>query len=351
MAKDAYIGGKGYLHPYIAPTGELLFKRMKPENVIPYWHDEEHSKLDAFIYFYDVDQYHQLEKTHTVKYVEFYKPDGVSYYIYNNGGLTVNTDKETTNYIQYQGKLYNWPSVPLLVFKANSIEQPLINRVKSLQDALNEMYSMFLDRLQEDPRKTLIVLRNYDGTDLAEFRRMLAKYGAVKVRDDGGIDTLTIEVNAGNYDFITQALKRSIIENGRGFDAKDDRMANNPNQMNISSMYSDIDLDANQIEVEFQATLEQLVEFYRAYRSISNATAPKDVDFIFNRMTPVNEGEVINNCKSSIGILSNETIVANHPWTTNTAEELERLQQERLQMMQEMALQDYIAGGGDEPTE
>ena len=238
----------------------------------------------------------------------------------------------------------------MLVFKANSIEQPLINRVKCLQDALNEMYSMFLDRMQEDPRETLLVLRNYDGTDLSEFRRKLAQFGAVKVRDDGGIETLNIEVNATNYDFITQALKRSIIENGRGFDAKDDRMANNPNEMNISSMYSDIDLDANQIEVEFQATLEQLVEFYHAYRGLGNATAPKDVEFIFNRMTPVNEGEVINNCKASIGILSNETIVANHPWTANTAEELERLQQERLQMMQEMALQDYIVGGGDEST-
>lgn len=351
VAKDAYIGGKGYLHPYIDSKNELAFKRFKPENVIPYWRDEEHNQLNAFIYFYDVEQYHLLEKTHTVQYVEFHKPNGVMYFIYNNGTLTVNTDKETTNYIIYEGKEYNWPSVPLLVFKANSIEQPLINRVKSLQDALNEMYSMFLDRLQEDPRETLIVLRNYDGTDLAEFRRMLAKYGAVKVRDDGGIETLNIEVNAINYDFITQALKRSIIENGRGFDAKDDRMANNPNQMNISSMYSDIDLDANQIEVEFQATLEQLVEFYHAYRGLSNATAPKDVEFIFNRMTPVNEGEVINNCKASIGILSNETIVANHPWTANTAEELERLQQERLQMMQEMALQDYIVGGGDEPAE
>lgn len=351
VAKDAYIGGKGYLHPYIDSKNELAFKRFKPENVIPYWRDEEHNQLNAFIYFYDVEQYHLLEKTHTVQYVEFHKPNGVMYFIYNNGTLTVNTDKETTNYITYEGKEYNWPSVPLLVFKANSIEQPLINRVKCLQDALNEMYSMFLDRMQEDPRETLLVLRNYDGTDLAEFRRMLAKYGAVKVRDDGGIETLNIEVNATNYDFITQALKRSIIENGRGFDAKDDRMANNPNQMNISSMYSDIDLDANQIEVEFQATLEQLVEFYHAYRGFGNATVHKDVEFIFNRMTPVNEGEVINNCKASIGILSNETIVANHPWTANTAEELERLQQERLQMMQEMALQDYIVGGRDEPTE
>lgn len=29
-----------------------------------------------------------------------------------------------------------------------------------------------------------------------------------------------------------------------GFDAKDDRLSGNPNQMNIQSMYSDIDTDA-----------------------------------------------------------------------------------------------------------
>ena len=39
-----------------------------------------------------------------------------------------------------------------------------------------------------------------------------------------------------------------------GYDAKDDRIiVGNPNQMNIQSMYSDIDLDANGIETEFQA--------------------------------------------------------------------------------------------------
>ena len=36
-----------------------------------------------------------------------------------------------------------------------------------------------------------------------------------------------------------------------GYDAKDDRLSGNPNQMNIQSMYSDIDLDANDMETEF----------------------------------------------------------------------------------------------------
>ncbi|MEK4082696.1 phage portal protein [Psychrobacillus sp. FSL K6-1415] len=51
------------------------------------------------------------------------------------------------------------------------------------------------------------------------------------------------------------------MENGRGYDPKDERMANNSNQMNIQSMYSDIDLDANEIETEFQASFEELLWF------------------------------------------------------------------------------------------
>ena len=46
-----------------------------------------------------------------------------------------------------------------------------------------------------------------------------------------------------------------------GYDAKDDRLSGNPNQMNIQSMYSDIDLDANDMETEFQAAFEEILWF------------------------------------------------------------------------------------------
>ena len=36
-----------------------------------------------------------------------------------------------------------------------------------------------------------------------------------------------------------------------GYDGKDSKLSGNPNQMNIKSMYSDIDLDANRMEIEF----------------------------------------------------------------------------------------------------
>ena len=53
------------------------------------------------------------------------------------------------------------------------------------------------------------------------------------------------------------------------------------------------------------------------------------VEFIFNRDTPVNESEIITNCRNSVGIISKETIVANHPWTKDTADELKRLEAEQ----------------------
>ena len=144
----------------------------------------------------------------------------------------------------------------------------------------------------------------------------------------GGIDTLHIDVNANNYDLIVKLLKKAIIENGRGYDAKDDRMTNNPHQMNIQSMYSDIDLDANSIETEYQASLEQLMWFVNKALALSGTTTG-EVEFVFNRDTLINESEAIDCCTKSMGVISKETIIANHPWTQNTQEELKRLEQEQ----------------------
>ena len=101
-------------------------------------------------------------------------------------------------------------------------------------------------------------------------------------------------------------FKDAIIENGRGFNAKDDRLGSNPNEMNIQSMYSDIDLDAAGMETEFHAGLEKLLYFINLHlynTGIGNFENEK-VDIIFNRDILVNESQVfIENCVKSVGIL------------------------------------------------
>lgn len=347
VCMDSLLGGIGYMYPYIDADGTLAFKRLRPEQVIPFWADEEHEELDAFIYMYDVEIYNANGSKETIKKVEFYKPDGVSYYIYQGYSLKQDTEKEKQSYLTINGKAYNWAQVPLIVFKANASEQPLIARVKTLQDALNMLISNYADCMEEDIRSTILVIKNYDGTDMSTFRQNLARYGAIKVKDidgmHGGVEALRIEVNSSNYELLIKLLKDAIIENGRGFDAKDDRMSNNPNQMNIHSMYSDIELDANAMELEFQAALLTMMEFVKAYASIKGRTIENDVTFIFNRDLPMNEADVINNCRNSVGLLSTETIIANHPWTQDTEEELAKLKAEQAEMM----AVDY-QGGSDE---
>lgn len=349
---DALNGGIAYLHPYVTAEG-LHFKRFPPSQILPFWADEEHERLDAFLRIYDVATY-EGKQPKIVHKVDYYTSNGVQYFIWENDQLRPDVERTNGAYLSIDDQPMNWDRVPLIAFKYNEEELPLIRRVKGLQDALNTLISNFADVMCEDVRNTILVIKNYDGTDLSEFRRNLAVYGAVKVRTregvEGGVETLTIEVNSQNYEVIIKLLEKAIIDCGNGFDARDDRMGNNPNQMNISSIYSDIDIDTNNIEMEFQASLEQLMWFVNTYYGINGGKAG-DVEFIFSRDTPVNESELITNCRNSEGVISKETIIANHPWVKDTAEELKRLQaeqQEELGLDYAMRGQEPQGGGVDD---
>ena len=52
------------------------------------------------------------------------------------------------------------------------------------------------------------------------------------------------------------------------------------------------------------------------------------IDVIFNRDMIVNEAGVIENCKNSVGIISKETIVKNHPWVEDVDEEMKKVDEE-----------------------
>ena len=240
---------------------------------------------------------------------------------------------------------FNWSRVPLIPLKANEQEIPLLKRVKSLQDGINVMLSDFENNMQEDARNTILVLKNYDGQNLGEFRKNLATYGAVKVRYDGdtkgGVETLEITVNADNYKAIVEIFKKALIENAMGYDAKDDRLSGNPNQMNIQSMYSDIDIDANDTEAEAQAAFEDIFWFINCHFANTGQGdfEGEEVTVEFNRDMLMNESEAIDNCTKSQGLLSDETVISMHPWVDDVQAELDRLEKQKKKEQEEAALQ------------
>lgn len=337
LLEDALNEGIAWLFVGYDEHGHLKFTKINGYEVIPLWHDSDHTELDAAIRFYPIVQYDGSDY-HTVDKVEVYDSNGVYRFILDDGRL-ITDEVPFEPYITVVNDdgsedCLNWVNLPLIPFKYNSKEIPLITKVKSLQDGINIILSNFQNAMEEDTRNTILVLVNYDGEKLGEFRKNLATYGAVKVKsvdgNHGDVRTLQIEVNAENYKAIIEIFKKAIIENAMGYDAKDDRMSGQPNQMNIQSMYSDIDLDANDIETEFQAAFEQLLWFvdcHFANAGIGDFEHEK-VEIIFNRDMLMNEGEIIDNVNKSTD-LSLETRLANHPWIDDVEAELKRIKEEK----------------------
>lgn len=345
-------GGIAWLYPYYNDEGELAFRLFPAYEILPFWKDSEHTILDCAVRLYETTVYEGRTPV-IIERVEVYDLSGIHRYIFRGGSLEADTDfgEQTEFYVKTaDGSGLNWSRIPLIPLKYNESGIPLIKRVKSLQDGINIMMSDFENSMQEDARNTILVLTNYDGTNLGEFRKNLATYGAVKVRSDGdsrgGVETLKIEVNCENYRSIIEIFKKALIENGMGFDAKNERLSGNPNQMNIQSMYSDIDLDANDMETELQAAFEEIFRFVNAYLANSGLGdfSGEKVNVIFNRDILINESEAIENCAKSAGILSDETIVEQHPWVDDKEAELRRIAEQKERERAELEKQQGYGG-------
>ena len=68
---------------------------------------------------------------------------------------------------------------------------------------------------------------------------------------------------------------------------------------------------------------------------------------MFNRDIFINENAKIDNCSKSVGVISNKTIIARHPWVTNLEHELAQIEQEQQEQLeqtkQEMAIQNAFS--------
>lgn len=341
LAQYAVDGGISWLFPYYDENSKFKIAVFPSYEICPIWKDKGHTELECAMRYYPEEVFDNKGGVKLIYHVDLFTTQGITHFRYQGASL-ITEENPHSDYLYVGENGYNWDKLPIIPFKYNSKEIPLIRNVKCLQDALNQVLSDFQNNMEEDPRTTILVLKNYDGTNIPEFRQNLATYGVIKVTTvdgvQGGVETLKVEVNAQNYQAILMQLKRAIVENGRGFDAKEERMDGDPNQMNIESMYTDIDLDVNAMETEFQAGFEELKWFidqhlmHTGHRDYTE----NPVEFVFNRDIFINEDAKIDNCVKSVGIISNKTILARHPWVTNVNHELAQIEEDKAAELEEM---------------
>lgn len=359
IGEDSLNGGIAWLCPYYNELGEFKFKKFPAYEILPFWKDTAHTELEMAVRLYLEEKQNAINEHDVVQKVEIYTKSGIDYYTFENNRLIPDVLRPHTNYFtittddEEQG--YNWERIPLVPFKYNSKEIPLIAKCKSLQDGINDIISTFKNNMEEDARNTILVLENLDGQDLGEFRHNLSTYGAVKVRSvDGGkgdVRTLSVEVNSANYEAILKIFKKALIENCKGYDFSELRTGGSPNQMNIKSIYSDIDLDANDMETEFQCAMEDLLWFVNKHLNNSESVEEQDVEIIFNRDGVVNETEIMQMLVSAGVKISNRTLLAQVPWIDDIEDELKHVEKETQEEMDAYAGAVPMNGGmtnGDE---
>lgn len=221
---------------------------------------------------------------------------------------------------------HNWGRVPFIPFFNNEYGQGDLSNVKPLIDAYDRVYSGFFNDL-EDIQEVIFVLSGYGGTDLARFLGDLKKYKTVRLDEDEGepgLSTVTIDIPVEAREKMLAMTRKEIFEQGQGVDPHPENYGNASGEA-LKFMYSFLELKAGLMETEFRIGFGEFIRAICGYLGISCGK----VEQTWARNRIRSDAELSDICSQSSGIISQETIVKNHPFVTEYEKELERLEEER----------------------
>ena len=316
--------GRGWLTVYYDEEGNFRMKVIPAYEGIPLWSDAAHTHLQAFIRAYDVTVFEGTEETTIVK-VEWWTPDDVKYYVLD--GDTVVPDIESAElegwHYKDSGASKTWGRVPFICFKYNPDEQSLLAFIKGLIDEYNQTRSDLANVLA-DGQFDMLIFKELGDVDLEKAIINMNTYRAVSVGADGDVETLGAVIKLEAIALHLKQLRKDIYEFGRGVDTQSENVIGAaPSGVALRFLYADLDMDCNTIESQFTDSLKNLLYFIS--EETGDSYEKVNIEFTFNRSSIINEVEIVGMASNSKGIISDETILANHPWVDDPAKELERL--------------------------
>lgn len=332
LGYEASNKGIGWLQVYINETGELKTMVIPAEQCIPLWKDRTHTELDTMIRVFST-QVWEYDTRKTITNVEVWTEDGVTYYRLDGKLLIFDSERNNDNggpvaHYKSDGVWYSWGKVPFVPFKNNRIEKPDIKFVKSLVDGYDLSRSEAANYVEE-VKNLIFVLKGYGGQNISEFMRRLNEDRAIPIDDpeDGGVETLTPQMDITALREHYEQLKRDLIEDGQSVNKDLDKFGSAPSGVALKFMYSGLDLKCNLMETEFRMGFEMLLWFVDEYLKLTGRGdyTQIEMEIVFNRDAAMNESEMIENCNNSKGTISDETVLAHHPFVSDVEDEMEKL--------------------------
>lgn len=339
IGRDSIVKGLGWLHIYYDESGQLRFMRCNPEEVIPLWRDSDHTELDAVVRKYNVEQYSGGQKK-IVSYVDYYTHEGVYHYMYNESGKLIRNPDQPELSPNFAAKMPGedgqletqgvvWAKIPFIPFKYDPDEQSLLVRIKSLIDDYDLKTSDIANNIDDFPN-SITVVKNYDGASKEEFVHNKNEYRTIFVQGDGDAKALETPLNVTEVDKHIQRLREDIYEFGQGVNTAD-KDIRDTSGVALRFLYGDLDMDCIDWGSEVEWSIMLLMWFIQQdliARGLGDFT---DVEYsvIFNTDMIINETETIQNCFTSQGLISGETIADNHPWVINAKKEMKSMMEEQ----------------------
>ncbi|KZR58962.1 phage portal protein [Pseudobacillus badius] len=322
LIKNASNKGKEWLHPFIDEDGNFDYMIIPAETFIPIYNNKT-KKLVAGIRFYD-------ESEDVIK-LEVWTEDDVTYYILENNKVVLDSEEEMNPAPHFvKGNQWGtWGCVPFIEFANNNERISDLFFYKEIIDAYDMLVSDAQNTL-EDMQSLIWALKGYTGENLGEFMDNLKRYKAVSLDLEGGLETIRAEVPVEAYQVQTEKLKENIFAFGQGVNPSPDIIGNAPSGVALTNLYSLLDMKSSILERKFVLALREFMWFIAEYCNISGRESfdYRDISFTFNKMLLTNEAEIIDMAQKSQGIVSQTTILENHPWVKDVALEQERLAKE-----------------------
>lgn len=335
LIKGASNKGLEWLHPFVNEDGAFDYMVIPAEQLIPIYDYSRRKLLIAAIRFY------QLEEE--VIKLEWWTNETVTYYeiingqVYLDANAEVNPAPHFTDAEGLQGK--SWGKVPFIEFANNEERLSDLHFYKSEIDSYDELVSDAQNTLN-DMQSVILALIGYEGEGLSEFVTNLRRYKAIKLEAGEGHDVkpITVEVPVEAYKTQSDILKENIFMFGQGVNPSPDIIGNAPSGVALDNLYSLLDMKASILERKFSLALREFMWFIGEYCNQANRGEfdYRDVTFTFNKLILTNEKEIIDMAQQSMGIISQTTILENHPWVKNVEQELKRLKVEKTEFQSEL---------------
>lgn len=331
----------GWLHVWCDVKGTWKYAVVPTEQVIPVWSDNlEKELLGVFRTYPNIDE----ETGDTYIIYEYWNEIECAAYRLKAGD-------ELDQLLPYQmffvdpalcdyseSYMHGVGEVPFFPFFNNNIDTDDLKNIKPLIDTYCKVFSGFVNDL-EDIQEVIFVLTNYGGADLGQFLRDLKDYKAIQIESDGdgdhsGVSTLTIELPVDAREKLLEITRKCIFEQGMGIDP-DPQNFGNSSGVALQFLYSLLEQKAGLQETEFKLGFGR---FIRCICRLNNIQIKDDtIVQTWTRTSVKNDQELSQIASQSKGVVSDETIVAHHPWVEDPEKEMELLKAQEENSMGELS--------------